>query len=268
VPSRRRIEVSTTRSGEDFESKRRRRLRHAQLVAGIKWRFVNDPEWADFAKDLEAVAEAQQTLSELAPTGAPMEIKAADQDVYLTVEDFDRPGDSMDVLLARFGATPEEITTLAAAEIQVINKKRLARARLIHSYVAKLLDIAERDNREVKIVDDVPPAEPQPAKSPAPPRLQSPEATLAIIRYMNRRAPELGFPATEFIRKQQGTRNAAHAALKDGRAIIVAELCDELGASLAQVARVFGRQRSAIAALRDRGREVRKSPTTKPNGGK
>lgn len=75
----------------------------------------------------------------------------------------------------------------------------------------------------------------------------------AVLRaHIARRAGLCGYAYEQVVAKAQGSKR--DIALKELRQSIVAELYDSWGASLGRIARVFGRSRSSIEALRDQGR--------------
>jgi hypothetical protein len=125
-------------------------------------------------------------------------------------------------------------------------ERAIRQAALVESDIRRHFD---RTGQQSRVVPD------QGGGRPRPTRAQL-EAKVAA------RAAALGYTADEIARKDQGTRSARHDALKDARALVVAELCD-FGASYTQIGRVLGpRDKRAIFDLRTRALTLYRRPSS------
>jgi hypothetical protein len=259
----------------DREGTELRQVDYERLLGSLRSGMPPAEGLVAFLSNSNRRVAAEREISRLSPAPPPIPIERRLYDIYLAVEDYDRPADTapfrldgelvepmdvsgMEVLLERFGATPNELATLPEEDVAAINAARLSIVRQIHSEVQELLEEAESTERGITFIGE-------PLQLPAPrPRVPTrttpPKAdTLWMGRHLNRRARELGVAATDVLRKQQGARGQDSRRLRDARALIVAELCDDVGASLSQVATLFDRRRSAIEVLRNKGRAIRQA---------
>jgi hypothetical protein len=211
-----------------------RRPMDVEAVAAISRLLDATPEWHGFVDKVTAIDAAEETLSELGPRVEPMRLPHAAYQVYLLAQQYDD-----DILSAEFG------------------EERVPSVRQIHARVAAMLARAEAEDRSIEFSDPLPDgATPAPLR---PLKKRTRPADMALIRHLNHRAPQLGFAATTVLLKQEGTRGAKYDDLKNARALIVAEMCDDFGASLRQVGQLFDRQTRAVEVLRNRGRQLRQT---------
>lgn len=233
--------ASTTPAPHPPKPAGRSPMEAVEAAAAISRRLGATPAWRAFMEEVAAIGDAEQTLSALGPRAEPLRLPQAAYHIYLLIEQYDD-----DTLAGEF--EPE----------------RLALAHRIHDNVAAQLKRADAEGRAVEFLDELTSRLEVDMSTPfrsVRPRPRPSE--MALILHLKERARQLGFSQTELVRKQEGTRGARHDSLKDARARVIAEMCDDFGASIRQVGRLFSRQAHAIEVLRDRGRHLRSQGTQK-----
>lgn len=216
----------------------------AHLVAAAI-RLFTPAEWDSIIARERRLAAAEETLRDLAAYQVPVVISRDERDIFIAMEQYGGDDEGTEVLTALFGPSVDA-------------------ARKVHAIVKQRIDEAERAGVTVEIADDpqspLPPTTFQPKTQVAPLKRRPPVKTQAMIRHLNLRGPQLGFAATALIRKAdpRDRRSDETAALRDARARVIAELCDDFGASLRDVAALFDRHPSSIQSARNRGRQLKK----------